>query len=264
MHDKATPQSLVKSATRTFEVLELFGRLRRPLTATEIGLALGYPKSSANALLRSLVALGYLSLDARSLSYFPSLALTRLGDWIPAALLGSGDAFEVMRELHERTQETVTLTVQSDLSCRFLKVLVGTHPISLNLPEGSLVPLFSTAVGTAILSQLPDSVIDDLLARANQRARRKSEHVDGRKIMRAIRATRDRGYAIVYDALIPHTGAVAMSLGVQVEGFPMAIAVGGLSERIRRHEAAIYRTMRASIARHLGLRAPVRPALPSP
>lgn len=246
--------AVVKSAGRAFEVLELFRRERKQLSAADIGQALGYPKSSTNALLKSLVSLGYLVVNPRTLQYFPSLSVTRLGDWIPSMVLASGDAFEILAEVHLATQETVTLTVQNDLSVNFLKVIPGTFPISLRMTEGFAAPLFTTAVGTAILSQLPDAEVESLLARANARARRKADHVDGERVMRHVREARQRGFTVLYDAVFPDTGAIGVPFPSQVEGFPMAIGVGGLRERIRRNEKAIYRAVRASLTRHIGPR----------
>lgn len=244
--------AVVKSAGRAFEVLELFRAERRQLTAAEIGQALGYPKSSANALLKSLVSLGYLVLQPGTLRYFPSLSVTRLGDWIPAAVLASGDAFAIISEVHAATQETVTLTVQNDLSVNFLRVIPGTFPISLSMTEGFIAPLFSTAVGTAILSQLPDEAIAALAARANSRTRRRSEKVDLEATMRIVREARQRGFAVLYDAVFPDTGAIAVPFPSDVEGLPMAVGVGGLRDRIRRNERAILRAIRSAMARHTG------------
>lgn len=246
------PGGVVKSAGRAFEVLELFRRERRQLSAAEIGQALGYPKSSANALLKSLVALGYLVLNARTLQYFPSLSVTGLGDWIPSVVLAAGDAYEILAEVHAATQETVTLTVQTDLSVSFLKVLPGTFPISLRMTEGFVAPLFTTAVGTAILSQLPDDEIASLASRANSRARRRADHVQLEEVMRHVEDVREKGFTVTYDAVFPDTGAIAVPFPSHVEGFPLAIGVGGLRERIRRNEAAILRTVKSSLARHVG------------
>jgi DNA-binding IclR family transcriptional regulator len=243
---------VVKSAGRAFEVLELFRRGRLQLSAAEIGQALGYPKSSTNALLKSLVSLGYLALNPRTLRYFPSLAVTRLGDWIPSVLLASGDAFAIISEVHDATQETVTLTTQNDLSVTFLKVIPGTFPISLRMIEGFVAPLFTTAVGTAILSQLPDTEIAEMVARANSRARRRIERVDLDYVMQNVRHAQQKGFAVLYDAVFPDTGAIAVPFPSPVEGFPMAIGVGGLRDRMRRNEKSIYRTMHESMVRHLG------------
>lgn len=249
---------VVKSAGRTLEIFELFRRTRRQMSAAEIGIALGYPKSSANALLKSLVGLGYLVFDPVALRYFPSLMVAQLGDWIPSIMLGSGDAFEVINEVHDATQETVTLTVQNDLMCRFLRVIPGTFPISLRMTEGFVASVFTTAVGTAILAQLPDEEIASLVQRSNKHARR-GQRVDLTKVMRDVTETRTRGYAMFCDALFPDTGAIAVPFPCDVTGFPMAIGVGGLLNRIRRNESAIYKAIRNSLSRHLG-RTPRAPA----
>ena len=250
--ESAGSSAVIKSAGRVFEVLELFRRARRQLTAAEVGAALGYPKSSTNALLKSLVTLGYLGLDPRNLRYFPSLSVTQLGDWIPSIVLASGDAFEILSEVHDATQETVTLAVQTDLTCRFLRVIPGTFPISLRMTEGLVAPLFGTAVGTAILTQLSDDEISALVSRANLRARRKAARVELERVLREVRSARLRGYAMFYGALFPDTGAIAVPFPSDMDGFPMSIGVGGLHDRIRRSEGAIYKAVRASLTRHLG------------
>jgi DNA-binding IclR family transcriptional regulator len=245
-------QRVVKSAGRVLEVLDHFRQVRRPLSAVEIGSALGYPKSSTNVLLRSLVTLGYLTLDMRTLRYFPSLAVTLLGDWIPSIVLASGDAFEIISEVHAATQETVTLCVQADTHCRFLKVLPGTFPISLRLTEGFVAPLTTTAVGMAILSQLTDEEIVAIIERANVRARRRSDRLDSSQVLRDVMKVRDNGYATLADALFPDTAAIAVPFPSDMASFPMAIGVGGLRDRIRRNEVNIVRAVRTSLARHGG------------
>lgn len=254
----AETHGVVKSAGRVLEVLELFRQARRPLSAVEIGSALDYPKSSTNALLRSLVTLGYLTIDMRTLRYFPSLAVTQLGDWIPSIVLASGDAYEVISEIHAATQETVTLCVQADTHCRFLKVLPGTFPISLRLTEGFVAPLCTTAVGLAILSQLADEEVAALVQRANARARKKADRMDVNRMLREVAQTRERGHAMLADALFPDTAAIAVPFPSDMPAFPMAIGIGGLRDRIRRNETAILRAARTSLLRHVGR----RPRLP--
>jgi DNA-binding IclR family transcriptional regulator len=243
-------QGVVKSARRVLEVLDYFRQARRPLSAVEIGVALGYPKSSTNVLLRSLVTLGYLTLDMRTLRYFPSLSVTLLGDWIPFMVLASGDAFEIITEVHAATQETVTLCVQSDTHCRFLKVLPGTFPISLRLTEGFVVPLTTTAVGMAILSQLTNEEVAAVIDRINTRVRRRSDRVDLATVQRALNLVRERGFAMVAEGVFPDTAAIAVPFPSDMSSLPMAIGVGGLRDRILRSESGIVRAVQASLARH--------------
>lgn len=53
----------IKSAERALTILELFSRLDKPLTFTEVAAKLGYPRSSLHGLLRTLTGRGWLSLD---------------------------------------------------------------------------------------------------------------------------------------------------------------------------------------------------------
>jgi DNA-binding IclR family transcriptional regulator len=152
--------------------------------------------------------------------------------------------------VHAATQETVTLVAKIDVECRFLRVLPGTFPISLRMTEGFVAPMFGTAVGTAILTQMTDDEVSSLLARANLRTRKRSERFDPNRILREVREARLRGFAIAYDAVFPDTGALAVPFSSDIPTYPMAVGVGGLGERIRRSEQHIFKVIRASIARH--------------
>lgn len=246
----ASTDSVVKSVGRVLEVFELLREQRRPMTGTEIGRELGYPKSSTNAILKSLVALGYLSLDRRSLTYYPSLRLTRLGDWIPAAVLGSGESLNLIDELHIATGETVTLSMQNDLSVQFLRVIPGSFPIALQVSEGFIAPLFGSGVGLALLSVKPDEEIRALAERANAQIRRKAERIDPGEVLREVGEVRERGFAAAYDRLIADSGAIAMTLPESDTGIRLVVAVAGLGGRIHRNEKRILRIMRAAINRY--------------
>ena len=108
-------QDLVKSAARALEILEVFASERKRMNSAQLGAALGYPKSSLSVLLKSLVAQGYLNNAAGDQDYFPTLKLARLGEWIPAALLGSVELLPMLSRLRDATGETVTLTMPADL-----------------------------------------------------------------------------------------------------------------------------------------------------
>ena len=236
--------NVVKSVGRILRVLELFEERRRPLNATEICSDLGLPKSSANALLKSLVNLGYLALASPGKNYFPTLELTKLGDWLPGALFGSGEILNTLEELHGQTQETVTLSMPNGLNMQFIRVLSGTHPISLNVREGFLAPLFGTGVGIAQLSTRPDEEIAKLAKQVNRRVRNAKKRVHLSQIMVYVNEARANGFAEAYNREIPDTGAIAMPLPTGVFDRSLVIAVGGPWERIKSREAQIVRTMR--------------------
>ena len=235
---------LVKSAVRALEICEAFGLERRRLTAAQLGQVLGYPKSSLNVLLKSLAAQGYLSYSPHELSYFPTLKLTHLGDWVPEALFAGGAPMPMLQHLRDRTGETVTLTMPSGMHMRCLRAISGSHQIGLQLDEGYLFPLFGTAIGTAYLSTLsPDTV-----AMLYKRAGALGQRWDGLKLAGVLAETercRNDGYIATYDAVVSEAGAIALPLTLNEFGETLVVAVAGLNNRIKRNEATIVRELKA-------------------
>lgn len=244
-------RAVVKSAGRVLEVFELLATTRRPLSATEIGRILGYPKSSANVLLKSLTQLGYLSFDADSMQYFPSLRVTALGEWIPAALFGVGDAASMLQDVHDKTGETVTLSMRSGLSMRFLRVMPGKFFIALKMDEGTVAPLFGSAVGAAFLSTRSADEVERIAQTAYQQVRTRQARAAIESTVTDLPRVRQQGYAVTYGSLFPDTGAIGMALPTASDGNTLVFGVGGLQERVRRNEKVIARAMRAAITQHL-------------
>lgn len=232
----------VKSAARAFEIVEAFRTERRRLTAAQMGGLLDYPRSSLNVLLKSLVTQGYLSFDAHDQSYFPTLKVTHLGDWVPGALLNSGSAQPLLQELRNVTRETVTLTMATGFHMRCLVAIMGTHQIGLQLDEGTQFPIFGSGVGMAYLSTLADDVIASLHRRAKSSVAR-GRLPDLATVLEDVAATRFDGYCRVYDAVVPDAGVVAMPLSVAEYGETLVIAVAGLSHRIKAHETTIVKAL---------------------
>ncbi len=234
----------VKSGARVVEILELFGRERRPLTATDIGAALDYPKSSANLLLHTLVEGGWLSLETETMRYFPTLRVTGLGDWLPAKLFGGDLTDAIVQELWRETQETTTLSIPNGVQMEFVRVHGGTFPISLNLPAGTQVPMFGTAVGSAFLQTHSDDAIDRLFHRAVEDEALTDPERSFDSYLAEIRQARKRGYAVAYDALLSDTGAIGVCLFAGGLDHAVVLGVGGLSSRIARSEDKISKLMR--------------------
>jgi DNA-binding IclR family transcriptional regulator len=232
----------VKSAARAFEIVDAFRSERRRLTAAQMGGLLDYPRSSLNVLMKSLVAQGYLSFDAHEQSYFPTLKVTHLGDWVPGALFNSGSVQPLLQELRNSTRETVTLTMATGFHMRCLVAIMGTHQIGLQLDEGTLFPMFGSGVGTAYLSTLADDVIAGLHRRAKSTMPR-GRLLDLAIIMDDVAATRADGICRIYNAVVPDAGAVAMPVSVAEYGETLVIAVAGLSHRIKDHEATISKAL---------------------
>jgi DNA-binding IclR family transcriptional regulator len=239
-------QDLVKSAARALEILEVFATERKRMNSAQLGAIVGYPKSSLSVLLKSLVAQGYLTNGSGEQEYFPTLKLARLGEWIPAALLGSDALLPMLAKLRDKTGETVTLTMATDLHMRCLHALIGTHPISLQVEEGVSFSMVGTAIGTMYLATQDDKFVSALLSRWAKQHPGQSKATMA-TLQTEVDDARMRGVACAYDIVLPDTGAIAMPIKTGIGEETLIVAVAGLNHRMHQKEASIIQSMRTLI-----------------
>src|SRR5260370_15285009 len=95
---------VIKTARRIFEVLEYFDDVQQPISLKDISVHFKYPVSSASALLKSMVVMGYLDYDVYSRTYMPTMRIATLGTWVQTALFGESRIVALLKHLNEVTQ----------------------------------------------------------------------------------------------------------------------------------------------------------------
>lgn len=235
-------EDVIKSAGRVFAVLELFDAERRPLPASEVERALGFPQSSTLALLKSMVALGYLTYDLVGRLYAPTLRLAVLGDWIAKTAMGA-HLDDLIQEISEATGETVSISCQNELRLQFLLMHAGSNPLTLNIRPGSHGPLFGSNAGRVALSCRSDEEIARLAQRINRKPDTDDEKVDLPLAMAEIARIRKQGYGIGYGSYIPSIGAISWPLPNDGRTGQLVISVAGPVQSIRKAEASIVKAV---------------------
>jgi IclR family acetate operon transcriptional repressor len=248
----AGPQStMVKSARRIMEIFELFDRLQRDLSLSEVSRELGYPPSSTSALLHSLVELGYLSVDQFNRTYRPTPRVTLLGSWINAAYFRDGALHRLMKDLNDRTGETIILAVQTELIARYIHVVQGTNPMCLYVQHGAIRPLATSGVGRLFLSRYDLDQQRKIVTRLNANRQPDEPYIDFSEISEDVKRIRKRGYVVSADRVTPGAGVVARFLPSHAEERPIAIGIGGLSDVILACQAEFADQLRIGINLHL-------------
>ena len=237
----------VKSARRAFEILELFDRKRRPLALKDILDDLGYPPSSGSALLKSLVALGYLDYDRDRRSYFPTMRIAALGAWVPDALFGDGALIGLMERLRASTGETVILATQSDLHAQYVHLLQSAEPLQFSVPSGARRPLANSGLGWCLLSSKSDAEIERLRRRIN--AESGQEPLAREALAARIDEVRTRGYAISKHTVSQGAGVIGAPLPRGASGRVFALGVAGPVARLEAKQDAIIKDLREAVAR---------------
>ena len=242
-----------KSVARIFEVLELFQKTRRPMRAIDIQRTLGYPQPSTLALLKNLVELGYLSFDRLQKTYFPTLQLARLAQWVEPALVGQGWLAQIVDDLSLACNETTSVVGQNDMHTQMIYVRKAEHPLALQVEAGLGAPLCTTAVGRAILSLQDKDQIEALVAETNKMEKRSRSGIthDIDQVMLSVHTIRDKGYLTAYDMYLQGVGTIVIPIAADFNGHPIAIAVAGTTDRIRGQETFILRTLQTTIQRYI-------------
>lgn len=186
----------VKSAARTVELLELLAaRPNSPAPLRELSDALGVPKSSLYALLRTLTARGWVLADRTGTLY-------RLGS--RAVLAGStylgadpylGVVHPHLDDLGERVDETFHLSRLDGLDVVYLATSESTQYLRSWSRVGRRLPAYSTSLGKALLAERDG---DDLERHLPPVLIPLTPYTltDRGALAEDLRRTRERGYAI--------------------------------------------------------------------
>lgn len=237
-------QKSSKSIRRCFQVLDLFRTRQVALSASEIAQELDAPLSSTVELLKGMSEVGYITHNVIARTFYPSFTFAELGSDIMRMIQGDTQIVPIAEEVYERIGETTTISTSNDLEMEFLHVIQGSFGLTLSIAAGSRLPIFTTAVGRALLSTLDDRAIDSLASRYKRQKGRAP--LAKPAIKEQSEADRARGYIEVYDGAIANVGAIAMPLRIGT-GVTMVLSVGGLSETIRSKREKIINTMQAAI-----------------
>lgn len=245
----------VKSALRVLEVLELFDRLQREASVSEIARELGYPVSSASMLLATLLEAGYLRHGADQRSYFPTPRVTLLGSWVEPLLQPQAEVMRLMAELGEATGETIILAAPTRDQAQYLHVVPATTTMRMHVGPGTMRPLVASGLGRVLLSTMPEDRVRQLVMRHNDGPFAQEEgRVSLAALQRELSGIRARGYSVVLRGVTPGAGLVAMLLPMELSGLPLAIGIGGWAREMRARQEEYVQLLRDSINRHLPLR----------
>jgi DNA-binding IclR family transcriptional regulator len=240
-------EGAVKSAKRALEILEVFSRHRRPLALKEVLDELGYPTSSGSALMKSLVALGYLDYDRERRTYFPTMRIAALGDWVGKALFGDGPLLPALEGLHANTGETVVLAVQSDLHAQYVHLIHSHEPLRIGAQPGTRRPLARSGLGLVLLSAKTDAEIERLRRRIN--ASSEDDLQSREELMARVNTVRARGYAFSKHSISQGVGIIGMALPKGPFGRTFAVGVAGQVPRLEDKQDLIVTELQTVIHR---------------
>jgi DNA-binding IclR family transcriptional regulator len=151
-----------QSVARALGILNLLAGVSEPLGVREIARRMRLPPSNIQRLIKSLAKAGYLEQTDATLRYTIGYRAFQVG----SSFVAQNSLFSaVMPELYALADNHITgfLGVLRDRSVVYLATVQTEGPIAITHRPGSQTHLHSTAMGKALLAEMPDDEVRRLL-----------------------------------------------------------------------------------------------------
>ncbi|WP_413735934.1 IclR family transcriptional regulator [Sodalis sp. RH21] len=186
----------VKSAERTFRLLELIANKRDGLSFSDMQSTLDIPRSSAHSLIQEFLDNDYLLYNSANKKYYAGVALIKMA----ANCIESTDLIQELnlltQHLSQRLGKTSHAAILDGVNVVYLSKAQAKDDLSLMRNIGIHLPAHCTSVGKVLLSQYPDEVIARLYG--NKPLEKMTVNSIGSLavLLRDVQQARDDGYAI--------------------------------------------------------------------
>lgn len=235
----------IGTLARGLHVLSHVASARRPIGVTELAERTRLDKATTYRLARKLGELGYLKRDEVG-KFTLSLHVLDLGFAYLASLDLRTQALPEMRQLHDEYDGSITLSVLDGTDVVYVE-RISPKGLQASMPVGvgARLPVYCTAMGKAMLANMPEDRLSELLDRityvkwTERTIGTRAEFEDD------LRRTRERGFAVTDQEMIDGLRAVAspifdhhgeviagLSVALPVQACPMEHLLGSVATRI--------------------------------
>ena len=183
----------VQSIERVFELLETMADAGGVIGLSQLASQSGLPLPTIHRLVRTLVGLGYVRQEP-SREYALGPRLVRLGD-ISSGLLTRW-ATPYLQKIVDVLGESTNLAILDGDQIMYVAQAPGSHSMRMFTEVGRRAQVHCTAVGKAMLAQMPAEKVDGILRRSGMPAMTEHTITDRAQFAWELALIRERGYAI--------------------------------------------------------------------
>jgi IclR family acetate operon transcriptional repressor len=219
----------VQSVERTFELLELMAEAGGEVALSELSESSGLPLPTIHRIMRTLVSAGY-ARQQPSRRYALGPRLIRLGETASRAL-GSW-ARPYLAELTEATGETSNMAILDGEQVVYVAQVPSQHSMRMFTEVGRRVDAHATAVGKAVMANLPEDAVTQMLSRAGMRAKTERTITTIAAMHEELARVRKQGYAL--DDGEQEVGVRCYAVAVPGAPAGAAISISGPEGRLAR------------------------------
>lgn len=198
----------VEALAKGLHVLSVFSEDNPYPTLTEVAQQAGLDKSTTFRLLQTLVDLGFVNRDTEK-RYHLTARVCRLGFTLVNTMGVRTVAKPFLEELFTQADQTVNLVVLDGPDIVYVDRIQKRRLIATRLDIGSRLPAHATALGKAILAFLPETALEEVMARVAWVSLTPNTITEPSALRQELQAVRRQGLAIDDEELAPGIRGVA-------------------------------------------------------
>jgi len=243
----------VPAIDKCFAILELLVQSREPMGISNISGNLNLNKSTVFNILHTLVKLDVLEYHADGKFGFGTRFYT-LGEMTGkrSALLQTAHPY--LQTINEKTKLSAFLGLRSDLHSILIDKVDSAHGIKVSSEIGMQMPPLAGAGIKAMLSQLSDEEIEEVLARAELKRYTPNSITRKAVYKKEILQVRKQGIAYDREEYIEGMIAFAIPVGINRKDLQAAIWAVGLTRQVPESSIPELTEMLRGISREINFR----------
>lgn len=223
----------VRAVTRALDLLIELSSWDRPATLTELARAVDLHPTTALRLLDSLRSRGFVR-QAANRAYVLGARNFELGSAYLRNVSVWSQANQLADELAGATEETASVGVLDAGQVLYIAIARGQQDLGIASAPGTRHPAYCTALGKAILADLPGEQVLEILRKDPPTRLTPSTLASVPALQRDLALTRRRGFSIDNEERTPGVLCVGAAIRDH-KGDPVgALSVSGPAERMRR------------------------------
>ena len=247
-------RNFVTALARGLDVLRSFRPHETLLSNNEIAVRTGLPKPTVSRLLHTLCKLDYLSFDETTGNYRLSAGVLSLGFGVISGMEIADRAKDILLDLRSGPNSYITAAVaQAHLTeAIYVAVERSREDISLAMTIGARLPLFSSAIGRAILVAMSQDELEIALSHGSQfMPDIRLEREDSYKTAKV--EFENCGYCSSFGDWRKDVNGIAVPIKTQ-DGRIFAINVGGPALNVKQKQLeTVYAPLLIAAAKNLSL-----------
>ncbi len=236
---------------RTLLILEVLGNSGEPMTATDLGRAVGLAKQTAQRLCTTLESEGFLTRQGNSKRFLPARRIRSMSAGLLFASRAHIARHQVLEDVARQVSETVNFVVPEEGGMSYLDRVETDWPFRVQFPVGSNVPFHCTASGKTFMASLPPKARRSFVEGLDLSRQTSHTHVATDSLLEDLAQVAKRGFALDQEEFIEGMVAIAVPVRDAAGRFVAALAFHGPVQRINAETAIARKDILADGARRL-------------